>query len=306
LFFKKLIDFYYILVCNFKKIKLKLSLLHIFINTMPTPKTLSLKTLQKLLPPRARDAHKGLFGHVLIIGGDYGMAGAVRLAGEAALRAGAGLVSVTTRPEHIGVVSSARPELMCHGVTRADGLEKILTRATVLVIGPGLGQSDWSKNLLAAALSSPQPKVIDADGLNLLARQPHKNDNWILTPHVGEAGRLLNCTTASIGKDRIHAVKTLQNKFGGVCILKGAGSLIADKNSLSICKAGNPGMASGGMGDVLSGIIGGLLAQGLSLQQATELGVCLHAHAGDLAAKKNGERGLLASDLILYLRKLVN
>jgi hydroxyethylthiazole kinase-like uncharacterized protein yjeF len=273
---------------------------------MPTPKTLSLKTLQKLLPPRPKDAHKGLYGHVLIIGGDYGMAGAVRLAGEAALRVGAGLVSVATRPEHVSVVSSAWPELMCHGVTSTVNLKPLLKRATVLVVGPGLGQSDWSQKLLAAALAAPQAKIIDADALNLLAKKPYKNDNWILTPHVGEAARLLSCTTASIQKDRINAVKTLQNKFGGVCILKGAGSLIAAKNSISICKAGNPGMASGGMGDVLSGVIGGLLAQSLSLQQAAELGVCLHAHAGDLAAKKFGERGLLASNLIMFLQKLVN
>lgn len=270
------------------------------------PKILQIKPLKKLLPARPRNAHKGLFGHVLVVGGDHGMAGAVRLAGEAALRVGAGLVSVATRSEHINTVSSDRPELMCHAVHHPNDLQKLIARSTVIVLGPGLGQSAWSQELFNTVLMTTQAKVIDADGLNLLAHFPRKRDDWILTPHAGEAARLLECTSEQIQKDRDGSVKKLQTLFGGVSVLKGAGSLIATDNSMSICKAGNPGMASGGMGDVLSGVIGALLAQGLNLQQAAEMGVCLHASAGDLAAKASGQRGLIASDLMLYLRKLMN
>lgn len=267
---------------------------------------INLKHFKSLLYPRPRDAHKGLFGHVLIIGGDYGMAGAVKLAGEAALRVGAGLVSIATRPEHTSAIVSGRPELMCHGIKEAKELKPLLAKASVIVLGPGLGQSAWSKQLFKTVLNTPQPKIIDADGLNLLAKQPKKSNHWILTPHPGEATRLLNITSKDIQSDREKAVKQLQQKYDGVIVLKGAGSLVCSANSLSICQAGNPGMASGGMGDVLSGVIGGLLAQQFTLQQAAELGVCIHAHAGDLAAQQHDERGMLASDLMPYLRELMN
>jgi len=259
------------------------------------------------LEPRSRIAHKGSFGHVLVIGGDYGMAGAARMAGEAAARTGSGLTTVATRPEHIMAVSGMRPELMCYGITKSKNLPELLERATVLVIGPGLGRSAWSKDLWQAVLKTDLPTVIDADGLNLLVKNPTKNNNWILTPHPGEAARLLNCSTSEVQNDRFTAINSLQDKYGGVCILKGAGTLIlGDSGKISICTAGNPGMASGGMGDVLSGIIGGLLAQKLSLENAAKTGVQLHSEAADLAAKQDGERGLLATDLLPYLRKLIN
>lgn len=267
---------------------------------------INLSAFKKVLSPRPREAHKGLFGHVLIIGGDYGMAGAVRLAGEAALRVGAGLVSVATRPEHISAIVSNRPELMCQPIKSANDLKPLLKKASVIVLGPGLGQSTWSKQLFKLALTSALPKVIDADGLNLLAKQPKKSKNWVLTPHPGEAARLLNISGDEIQNDRVNAAKHLQKKYEGVMVLKGAGSLVCSANSLTICQAGNPGMSSGGMGDVLSGVIGGLIAQQLTLLQAAELGVCVHAYAGDLAAQRHGERGMLASDLMPYLRELMN
>lgn len=269
-------------------------------------KTLNLTDLQTQLPPRPRTASKGDFGHVLVIGGDYGMAGAVRMCGEAAARVGAGLTTVATRAPHINIVSSMRPELMCYGVHDATLLEKLLQRATVIALGPGLGQSDWSQQLFATALAATQPKIIDADGLNLLSKQPHKNDHWILTPHVGEAARLLNCSTHDIQNDREKAALKLQQQYGGIVVLKGHGTLIVGPSQkISICNAGNPGMATGGMGDVLTGVIAGLVAQQIDLLSAAELGVCLHAAAGDLAAQA-GERGMLALDLMPYLRQLVN
>ena len=256
---------------------------------------------------RERDAHKGDFGHVLVIGGDFGMGGAVHLAAEAALYVGAGLVSVATHAEHVTSVTASSPEIMCHAVNQAADLLPLLKKATVIVLGPGLGKSDWSRRLFQAALQATQPKVVDADALNLLSASPQKNNHWILTPHVGEAARLLHCTVEQVQSDRAVAVDKLCDQYAGVIVLKGAGTLIQFADELPfICHAGNPGMATAGMGDVLSGVIGGLLAQHFSLLSAAKTGVLLHAMAGDQAAYQLGERGLLARDLMPYLRKLVN
>ena len=272
----------------------------------PSARRVDYDALKSLLPRRKRTAHKGNFGHVLVAGGDYGFAGAVRMAGEAAARSGAGLVSVATRREHAATLPLARPELMVRGVAEAGDLSPLLERATIVAVGPGLGQSDWSTALLARILETDLPLVIDADGLNLLAREPAIRENWVLTPHPGEAARLLGCTSKEIEDDRFAAVAALQKKYHGVIVLKGNGTLIADqKGRLSVCNAGNPGMASGGMGDVLTGIIAGLMAQGLAPAAAACLGACVHGGAGDRAAA-GGERGMLATDLFPYLRELVN
>jgi hydroxyethylthiazole kinase-like uncharacterized protein yjeF len=256
--------------------------------------------------PRPRTAHKGDFGHVLVIGGGPGMAGAVRLAGEAALRTGAGLVSLATHPAHAAFVAAACPELISHPVADARQLRSLLVRAGVVVIGPGLGKSGWAKSLLACVLEMPQPLVVDADALNLLAADASRRDNWVLTPHPGEAGRLLQQTTAAVQADRFAAARAIQEQYAGCVVLKGAGSIISsDAGPMAVCAAGNPGMATAGMGDVLSGVIGGLLAQGMPPPDAALAGVCLHACAGDRAAQV-GERGLLARDVIAELRPLLN
>jgi len=270
------------------------------------PRILSWKDIRRHLPSRARDAHKGLFGHVLIIGGDYGMGGAVRMAAEAALRVGAGLVSVATRPEHVTTVNACRPEIMCHQVSKADDLDPLLMRATVVVIGPGLGQSDWAKNLLSKIVESKLPKVLDADALNLLSQNPTVLNHAILTPHPGEAARLLGITREQVQEDRLGAAAALQKRYQATVILKGAGTLIYSENEVAVCHAGNPGMATGGMGDVLSGVVGGLLAQGFDPDTAAEIGVFVHAAAADRAAEEGGERGLLPCDLMPHLRRLVN
>lgn len=258
------------------------------------------------LPRRQRNSHKGSYGHVLVIGGDVGFSGAARLAAEAALRSGAGLVSIATRATHAQVINNGRFELMSHAVENVAELMPLLEKASVIVIGTGLGQQAWGHELFAHVMQQPQPLVIDADGLNLLAKSPSYHANCILTPHPGEAARLLSCRTAEIAADRFVAVKQLQKTYGGVCVLKGAGSLISDGETVFVAEVGNPGMASGGMGDVLSGIIGGLLAQGLSLSEAAKIGVYIHGAAADLAAAAHGERGLLAGDLMPYIRELVN
>jgi NAD(P)H-hydrate epimerase len=260
--------------------------------------------LKRWLPARPVDAHKGRNGHVLLVGGNHGMAGAILLAARAALRSGAGLVSVATRPRHAVALTAAQPELMCHGVEQAGDLLPLLQRADTVAIGPGLGQDDWSRRVHAAVLQSDLPQVVDADALNLLADAPVRHAHWVLTPHPGEAARLLACSTAVIQQDRFGAVAQLQERYGGVVVLKGAGSLIQGA-SQGLCSYGNPGMAVGGMGDVLTGVIAGFIAQGLSLGDAACAGVLAHALAGDRAAKA-GQRGLLPEDVISELRGVVN
>lgn len=276
----------------------------------PVATRLSARDLAGWLPRRARDAHKGDHGHVLVVGGNHGMAGAVALAAEAALRAGAGLVSVATRPAHLTMLNARRPELMCHGIERAADLAPLLARADVVVLGPGLGRDDWATALYGAVMDSGKPLVLDADGLNLLATMP---DNLypapgirILTPHPGEAARLLATDTAGIQADRPAAARALASRFDSVVVLKGAGSLVADTDGLGLCGYGNPGMAGGGMGDALAGIVGALLAQGLPPGAATRAAVTVHALAADDAARSRGERGLLASDLFPFIQRRVN
>jgi ADP-dependent NAD(P)H-hydrate dehydratase / NAD(P)H-hydrate epimerase len=271
---------------------------------MPTDATL-LETMR--LPARARDAHKGDSGHVLAIGGDHGTAGAIRLCGEAALRSGAGLVSVATRGDNLIALNSARPELMAHAVHGPQELQSLLERATVLAVGPGLGQGAWGHALWLTALDSGKPLVLDADGLNLLAREVRSFAvPAVLTPHPGEAARLLDTTTVEIQRDRFAAARALAQRYHAVVVLKGAGSLIAHPDGrLDVCTWGNPGMGSGGMGDLLTGVIAALMAQGCSAWDAARMGVGLHARAGDLAAR-HGERGMLASDLLEPLRTLGN
>ncbi len=264
-----------------------------------------LDLLLRELPPRPAKAHKGMYGTLLVIGGDQGMAGAAALAGEAALRCGAGLVRVATRPEHVAPLVARTPELMPRGVDSGADLQPLLEAADVLVAGPGLGQSSWSAYLLQAAVASGKPLVLDADGLNLLAaQQVRPRPGIIYTPHPGEAARLLGSDNASVQADRFAAVRTLQQQLGGVVVLKGNGSLVADGETLLLSEYGNPGMASGGMGDVLSGVIGALLAQRMAPFAAAALGVCLHGAAADLAAQ-DGQRGLLASDLAAHMRTLL-
>jgi len=258
------------------------------------------------LPARKRSAHKGDFGHLLLVGGGPGMPGAVRLAGEAALRSGAGRVSVATHPSHSAAISTGRPELMCHAVDKLSDLKPLLDKVDTLAIGPGLGTDKWGRSLFDEFARSDLPMVVDADALNLLAASPLHRDNWILTPHPGEAARLLGTTAGAIQEDRLRAVDELSNKYGGTIVLKGAGSLVLSQGGPPwITTSGNPGMASPGMGDVLTGVIAAFLAQGMSIEQAGTFGVEIHARAGD-AASKMGQRGLIASDVLRELRPLVN
>lgn len=254
------------------------------------------------LSPRKRTAHKGDCGKVLLVGGGPGMPGAIRLAGEASLRTGAGLVKVLCHPENRQLVFGGRPELMlCHELTNQN-----LQWPDVLVAGPGLGMEEWSRQQWQSVADFPGQMVVDADGLNWLAQNHRIQKNRVLTPHPGEAARLLQCSVADVQNDRFATIQELQHRYGGVILLKGFGTLIYDGRQMAICTEGNPGMASGGMGDVLSGIIAALLAQGLSLFDATCCGALLHGKAANEVAKVRGERGMLASDLFFWLQKLAN
>ncbi len=270
--------------------------------------TYATDALAGMLPLRPRNSHKGHNGHVLCIGGDHGGGGAVLLAAEAALRCGAGLVSLATRGEHLAGVLARCPEVMAHAVDSPSDLQALLARANVVAIGPGLGQSAWGRSLFTAVMACEKPRVLDADALNLLARTTrvlHRHD--VITPHPGEAARLLGCDTAEVQRDRFAAAKALCERFGAQIVLKGAGTIIASPDQRPIViRAGNPGMAVGGMGDLLTGCIAALLAQGLAPRDAAIAGALLHAAAGDAAVADDGERGLLPSDLLPWLRRLAN
>tara|TARA_R110002124_G_scaffold58227_1_gene162319 strand:+ start:2701 stop:4377 length:1677 start_codon:yes stop_codon:yes gene_type:complete len=291
--------------------------------------------LDKYVKLKRREQYKSKhdFGHVVILGGDYGMGGAALMAGLAALRTGAGLVTIATHPSNAELIFLKQPELMTFGIDfnlfsenysdndynfeSEDRLASLLDRADVLVLGPGLGQSAWGKRVWGSIKNyHARPIVLDADGLNWLAKDQEKRDiirdNWVLTPHPGEAGRLLGLNSDIIQQDRFKAIEQILAEYHGVCVLKGSGSIISkyeqhNKNNLKyVCPLGNPGMATAGMGDILSGVIGSLIAQGLDLKEAAQLAVVIHSKAADNIKDEYGEKGILATDLLFEIKKLVN
>ena len=276
---------------------------------LPSARRMRLAHFRDAFGPRPRQAHKGDFGHVLVIGGDEGMPGAPRLAAEAAARSGAGLVTVATRAAHAASIPAFRPELMSRGVENAAALKPLLARAGVVAIGPGLGTAQWGRTMLDATLGAGRPMVLDADALNLIADGGAEPTlaGAVVTPHPGEAARLLGITPAQVEADRFAAAAGVRERSGAVVVLKGAGTLVEDGGEIvSVCDAGNPGMASAGMGDVLCGVIAALVAQGFAPSEAAKAGVCVHAEAGDRAAQAGGERGMLAGDVVAMLRQVLN
>lgn len=260
------------------------------------------------LHPRLRDSHKGKNGHVLCIGGDVGSGGAIMLCADAALRCGAGLVSVATRTEHVAALLARRPEVMVAAACDAAGIAPLIARAGCIAMGPGLGSQPWGASLFDAGMTSAKALVVDADALNLLAEHPRAlPEDTVLTPHPGEASRLLGCSGAEVQRDRFGAARALVERFGCVVVLKGAGTVVAaPERKPYVVTAGNPGMSVGGMGDLLTGVIAALRAQGLPAFDAAACGALLHSVAGDDAAVDDGERGLLPSDLLPYLRRRAN
>ncbi|MBF7074116.1 NAD(P)H-hydrate dehydratase [Glaciecola sp. MH2013] len=262
----------------------------------------------KGLAPRPVHSHKGSYGRLLCIGGNAGMAGAIRLSAEAALRSGTGLVKVYAHEGSKIQISAGRPELM----VTSSGLKAALEWATCIVIGPGLGQDQWSKDtfneVLAYCQENPKPMVIDADALNVMASTASfvTIDDCVITPHSGEAARLLSVSVEEVENNRFVFARQCAERYHATCVLKGAGTIIDDEQDSWVCRHGNPGMATAGMGDVLTGIIGSLMAQGVATNLACQYGVSLHAKAGDLVAEEKGQRGLLASDLFDTVRYLIN
>lgn len=251
---------------------------------------------------RSATAHKGDAGRVLIAGGNQGMPGAPCMSARAAHRSGAGLVYLATR-HRAGELIPMTPESMATEIVSPADIEPMLGNADVVAVGPGLGRDEWGSGLWDAVLKADVPLVVDADALYWLAEQPLQRDNWILTPHPGEAARLLSRATDDVQGDRPGAARALQERYGGVAVLKGPGTLVAAED-LYLCDLGNPGMASGGMGDVLTGVIAALRGQGLPAVDAACYGIWCHARAADLAASR-GMAGLTAGDVIGVLRSVV-
>jgi hydroxyethylthiazole kinase-like uncharacterized protein yjeF len=275
----------------------------------PNLRRLTDRVLGDVLPPRPRHSHKTRFGRVIIVGGGQGMPGAVRLAGEAALRVGAGLVTVASLPEHLAVVG-ARPELMFHALHGAADVAAAMESADVIVVGPGLGRSDWARSVLDAVMAARQPQqglVVDADALNLIAAgsSMQRCTDGVLTPHPGEAARLLGISTQEIQQDRMASLARLRDQRGGTIVLKGATTLVGHAGEVPwLCECGNPGMAVPGMGDVLTGAIAGLLAQCGRSFDAAAAAVYVHARAGDRCAQ-HGIRGIMALEVAQELRAVL-
>ena len=282
----------------------------LFADLAPFAHMLAACDLSRWLRPRRRNSHKGRHGRVLCVGGEHGHGGAIVMAAEAALRSGAGLVDVATRAAHVAALLARLPEAMGHAVADEQAMLPIalVEAAGVIAIGPGLGQGRAARSWLAQVLASGKALVLDADALNLLAGQRQALPaGMVLTPHPGEAARLLGVDTGRVQQDRHAAARALCEDLGCVIVLKGAGTIVAAPGRLPrVIAAGNPGMAVGGMGDVLTGVIAGLLAQGLEAFDAASCGALLHAAAGDAAAGEGGERGLLPSDVMGWLRRLSN
>jgi hydroxyethylthiazole kinase-like uncharacterized protein yjeF len=263
---------------------------------------------------------KNAYGHVLVIGGDEGMGGAVCLAGQAALRCGGGLVSVVTRDAHVGGILARQPELMVLGTQQAehsDRLSVLIERSSVIVIGPGLGTGAWGQALLESVLAHNKPMVLDADALNILSLEPELAKRLravstkLCTPHPGEAARLLKSSPANVQLDRFAAVAALSKLFACDVILKGAGSLVSSfcedgGEDIGVCMHGNAGMATAGMGDILSGVAGAFIGMGMPVSTAARAAMCVHSAAADLAVERQGMAGLVAGDVLPCLRELMN
>ncbi|WP_162812769.1 NAD(P)H-hydrate dehydratase [Vibrio cholerae] len=273
-----------------------------------TPSLVSIdgKLRHSLLPPRQACTHKGQNGKALIVGGNEGMGGALILCASACARSGAGLSAAMTHPDNVTAMLTITPEVMSTSWNKQHLFEERIEWCDALALGPGLGRDAQAQQIMQRLSSLKVPKVWDADALYFLAHNPSYDAQRIITPHPVEAARLLGCEVEEVEQDRFAAIRQLQQRYGGVVVLKGAGTLVDDGKEIAVCLQGNPGMASGGMGDVLTGIIVALLAQKIPLADAAKLGVWLHSSAADLNTKSHGQRGLLASDLLPHLRELLN
>ena len=273
---------------------------------------LEINGLLKLLPERRQTAHKYNSGICLVVGGDYGFGGAPMIVAEGSMRVGAGLTRIVTRPAHVAACLSRNPECLVNGVESIQEAQQFTKKVNAVVIGPGLGKSSWSEQMLKVFLEVNVPIILDADALNLISDgnlgSLLRNKRTILTPHSGEAARLLGCTTKEIDKDRFSTVRELQKIYGGTVLLKGSGSLLCSDQSdkVFVCPYGNPSLATAGSGDLLSGMIGGFISQGLSDDHRSVLGLLIHSFAANVARYEKLDRGMIATDLLEYIRRIIN
>lgn len=274
----------------------------IYQHVQPVARVIDPRAWAERIGARPATAHKGDAGRVLIVGGNRGMPGAPCLSARAAHRSGAGLVYLATR-HGAGELVPNTPESMATEIRAPGDIAPMFEHADVIAVGPGLGRDDWARGVWESVLASQRPLVVDADALYWLAHKPARREDWILTPHPGEAASLLDTSTRAVQSDRVKAAQALQARFGGVVVLKGPGTLVSGR-VLHLCDRGNPGMASGGMGDVLTGVIAALLGQGLPAEDAACYGVWCHATAADRASER-GLVGLTAGDVIDALRSTV-
>ena len=283
-------------------------------NKKPIAHEFLFKDIKSLLPAREKDAHKGNHGKLLIVAGDKGYGGAGLLASEAALKTGAGLIKLLTRKSYVASTLSRNPEIMVIGSKNAQDLKDHFSWSEVLVCGPGMFENYWSEQLFFETMCHAEknkiPTLLDAGALRLLSIEPFSKlslpQNLILTPHPGEASCLLGISTEEVQKDRIKAAQDLHLKFGGTIVLKGRGTIVCDGQTNYLCGAGGPELAVAGSGDILSGVIGSLLAQGLSPKDASLAGVALHSKAGNEFSEKIGSIGLAASELVPLIRNILN
>ncbi|MCL1964883.1 MAG: NAD(P)H-hydrate dehydratase [Firmicutes bacterium] len=256
--------------------------------------------VQTLLPPRPVDAHKGTCGHALIVAGSPGMAGAAALCAGGALRGGAGLVTVCCPESVLPVVQMLAPCAMC--VAHAD-FSRAVEGKSAVAAGPGLGRGEAADAILRLLREARVPQVWDADALNWLAeRKEPLGERHIITPHPGEAARLLGCGAREVAEDPVWAARRLREAYGAVALVKGATTVIAGEGQKALNTSGTQGLSTGGSGDVLTGLIAALLAQGLAPFDAARLGAFLHGKAGETAAKRQGVRSMTAQDLLAAIR----
>ena len=283
-------------------------------NVSPTVKELSFEDIKTNIPKRRENSHKGNHGKLLIIAGDEGFGGAGIMSSESGLKTGTGLVRLLTRKSHISASLARNPEVMVSGADNAQDIEANLEWPNAIVAGPGMFENFWSEQILYKLLLSladnDTSTLLDAGALRLLCYKAFSKINLhsetVLTPHPGEAAEMLKVTAEEIQKNRIKSAKELQKKYGCIIVLKGNGTIICNKNDVYLCSYGGPELAVAGSGDILSGVIGSLIAQGLTPFDAAKTGVVIHALAGEEFAKDVGKIGLAAGELIPYIRKFLN
>ncbi len=279
----------------------------VYLKERPSAKLLKPDALLRQIKPRRKSAHKGDHGRLLIVGGNAQMGGAVIMAAEAAVLAGAGLVSIITDKNNRSALQARLPETIVMTVDDSTDISESIQQSDFIVAGPGIGRDRWADNLLSQVINSDRPLLLDADALYYVAKNPLHKDNWIMTPHPGEAGYLLNTNSATIQSDRFNAIAQLHQQYGGTLVLKGSGTLVCSKHGkIAVNATGNPGLAVAGSGDVLAGVIAAIAVQGYEHDLAAQLGVALHGASGDILAQQQGELGIRATDLTPQIRSLLN